>query len=142
MAIPNAFASEPLLLVRDYFDTLELSDLLPLQKEDAYLIGAFVQVFNFIELNLRRSLDVFCSAGLIERKKHFQTSELVKLVKSGLEKAGVASQHIDDALAKLDEIELRRPFRNLLAHWAAKRISTTHSDGLPFDEIKDATSNC
>lgn len=140
MAIPKACASDPLLLVQNHFDTLELSELLPLHTEDAYLIGAFVQVFNFIELNLRRSLDVFCSAGLIERKKHFQTFELVNLVKIGLRKTGVTGQPLEEELAKLDEIEFRRPFRNLLAHWAAKRIPGHDAIVLLTMDGKDASN--
>lgn len=140
MAIPQAFSSGSLLVVQNHFETLELSDLLPLEREDAYLIGAFIQVFNFIELNLRRSLEVFCSAGLVERTKHFQTYELVKLLKTGLKRTSITSQRLEDTLGKLDEIEFRRPFRNLLAHWAAKRIPGHDAIVLLTMDTKDALS--
>lgn len=122
MALPKAFESEQLRIVQEHFLTLELSELLQLEREDAFLIGAFVQIFNFIELNLRRSLEIFCSADLVPRKKYFRTSELVELTKKAVMNLELSNPELNDTLGKLDEIEFRRPFRNLLAHWAAKRI--------------------
>lgn len=138
MALPEAFESEQLLELRAYYETLELCDLLPLEREDIFLIGAFVQVFNFIELNLRRSIEVFCAAGLIERKKSFHTSDLVELVKKAVTKLSVASSDLDDILGKLGEIELRRPYRNLLAHWAGRRIPRHDAIVLLSMDGKDA----
>lgn len=122
MAIPAPFESEQLQSLRAHYETLELHDLLPLAREDIFLIGAFVQTFNFIELNLRRSIEVFCAAGLIAPKKQVHTSELVELVKNAVSKLGLAAPELSDTLGKLDEIEFRRPVRNLLAHWAARRV--------------------
>lgn len=138
VAIPKAFESEDLRELRAYYETLELSELLPLEREDTFLIGAFVQVFNFIEFNLRRSIEVFCVAGLIERKKSFHTSELVELVKKAVTKLSVAGSDLDDILGKLDEIEFRRPYRNLLAHWAGRRIPKHDAIVLLSMDGKDA----
>ena len=138
MAIPEAFESEQLKELRAYYETLELGDLLPLEREDMFLIGAFVQVFNFIELNLRRSIEVFCAADLIERKKSFHTSELVELVKTAVTRLSIAGAELDDILGKLDEIEFRRPYRNLLAHWAGRRIPKHDAIVLLSMDGKDA----
>ncbi|MGZ8160354.1 MAG: hypothetical protein ACXWT4_16305 [Methylobacter sp.] len=138
MALPEAFESEQLRIVQEHFLTLELSELLQLEREDTFLIGAFVQIFNFIEFNLRRSLEVFCSAGLVTRKKHFRTSELVELTKKVVMNLERSSPELNDTLEKLDEIEFRRPFRNLLAHWAAKRIPGHDAIVLLSMDTKDA----
>lgn len=138
MAIPAAFESDQLQSLRAYFETLELPDLLPLEREDMFLIGAFVQVFNFIELDLRRSIEAFCAAGLITPKKQFHTSELVELVKNAVSQLDRVAPELSDTLGKLDEIEFRRPFRNLLAHWAARRVPGHDAIVLLSMDKKDA----
>lgn len=94
---------------------------------DHQLIGAYIQLFNFIELNLRRSVDVFAQAKLLapaiaKRHRKLASSELVPALKQGVSGMDGAMENIPSAVAKLDEIELRRSFRNLLGHWAARRI--------------------
>lgn len=140
MAIPTAFESDRLRAVHDFYLTLEFSDLLPLHQEDACLIGTFVQVFNFIELNLRRSIEVFCTADLIVRKKNVHTSDLVGLVKTAVTKLGLSDPELEDVLGKLDEIEFRRPFRNLLAHWAGRRLPGHDAIVLLSMDAKDASA--
>jgi hypothetical protein len=140
MAIPVASESEQLCAVRDFYLTLEFSDLLPLRQEDACLIGTFVQVFNFIELNLRRSVEVFCAANLLQRKNHFYPSELVKSVKCAVTRLGLSDPELIDVLGKLDEIEFRRPFRNLLAHWAGRRLPGHDAIVLLSMDSRDALS--
>lgn len=138
MALPLAFESEALQVAHEYFLTLELSDLQSLTREDAFLIGSFVQVFNFIELNLRRSLEVFRAAGLVDKKGHVSPAELVRLVKEAVGGMAIEHENIADSLAKLDEIEFRRPFQNLLAHWAAKRIPNHDAIALLSMDTKDS----
>ena len=140
MAIPNAFESDQLREVQTYFEELDLSDLLPLNREDTFLIGAFVQIFNFIELNLRRAIELFCDAGLIKRKKHFHTSELVSCIKIAVVKLDYDKSELDDLLGKLTEIEYRRPFRNLFAHWAGRRVPGHDSIVLLSMDTKDAVT--
>lgn len=121
MAIPKAFESEQLRAVSDFYETLDSSELLPLHHDDTFLIGAFVQVFSRIELNLRRSIEIFRAEELITKKEP-HISELVKLIKGAVAALNPQDPDLDDILGKLDEIEFRRPFRNLLAHWAGRRI--------------------
>lgn len=42
----------------------------------------------------------------------------------------VESSRVDDVIAKLKEIKYRRDYRNIFAHWAAKKIP--HEDGMIF----------
>jgi hypothetical protein len=101
-----------------------LSKIEPLNMEDVAIIGCLIQTYNFIEYNLRRSIEIFAHTGLITRpkKKNPHSSELVELVKSGV---GAIAQDADskEIICKtLDDIELHRDIRNHFAHWAAKRI--------------------
>lgn len=104
-----------------------LTDLEPLQAPDYQLIGAFIQVFNFIEFNLRRSLEVHARAELLEpsiarRHSQIHQADLVKRAKAAVSRMDPTVEDIPATHSKLDEIEFRRTFRNLLAHWAARRI--------------------
>lgn len=116
-----------------------LSNLEPLSAADAALIGHLIQSFNFMELNLRRSIEIFTHAGLIKAfKKNPHSSELAQTVK-----AGVAAMGLDGATAgvicqTLDDIELHREIRNHLAHWAAKRIKGHDALYLMSLDQKDA----
>lgn len=102
----------------------QLENLVP---EDFRIIGAYVQMYNFIEFNCRRCVEIFALAGLLtgrSRQKPQRTSisDLVPTIKTVVERMNPTVEDIRDSLAKLDEIELRRSFRNLFAHWAARRI--------------------
>lgn len=116
-----------------------LAKLEPLTGADAALIGQLIQSFNFLEYNLRRSIEIFNHAGLTKYgKKNPHSSELAQIVK-----AGVTAMGIDDATAgvicqTLDDIELHRDTRNHLAHWAAKRIKGHDALYLMSMDQKDA----
>lgn len=115
-----------------------LSKLEPLTYGDAALIGHLIQSFNFLEYNLRRSIEIFAHAGLIAAVKNPHSSKLAEIVK-----AGVAAMDLDVETAgvicqTLDDIELHRDIRNHLAHWAAKRIKGHDALYLMSLDHKDA----
>lgn len=60
--------------------------------------------------------------AIAKRHRKLASSELVPALKQGVAGMDGAMEDIASALARLDEIELRRSFRNLLGHWAARRI--------------------
>lgn len=101
-----------------------LENLIP---EDFRIIGAYIQMHNFMEFNCRRCVEIFALAGLLigrlsRKPQRISISDLVPTIKKVVEKMNPAVENIRDSLAKLDEIEARRGFRNLFAHWAARRI--------------------
>ena len=105
-------------------DPSRLENLTP---DDFHLIGAYVQIFNFIEFNCRRSVEIFALAGLLQgrpaaKPQRTHISDLIPTIKRVVGGMDQAIEDVADSLGKLDEIELRRGFRNLLAHWAARRI--------------------
>lgn len=123
MAIPPHYPNEQIREIERELKDDIFSCTENLRPEDFQLIGALVQMYNFIEFNLRRSIEIFAHAGLIPfPKPALRMAELVNKAKSAIEKMGAENENIADSLARLNEIELRREFRNLLAHWAAKRV--------------------
>jgi len=56
----------------------------------------------------------------------FILGKLVALVSEDL----IESSKVDEVTEKLQEIKYRRDYRNIFAHWAAKRIP--HEDGMIF----------
>jgi hypothetical protein len=87
------------------------------------LIGHLIQAFNFLEFNLRRSIEIFAHAGLITAPtKNPRPSELINTVKKGVTAMGLDPTSTSVLCQTLDDIELHRDIRNHLAHWAAKRI--------------------
>lgn len=116
-----------------------LSKLEPLTGADAELIGYLLQSFNFLEFNLRRSIEIFVHARLIEAsKKNPHSSELALTVKTGVAAMGLDADKASVICQKLDDIELHRDIRNHLAHWAAKRIKGHDALYLMSFDQKDA----
>lgn len=122
MAIPPAHESGQVIAAKARFDHVGMEGLKGLRDEDALLLGKVILIFSFNELNLRRVLEILCEKGFLQSKKKFQPRELVEKVKDGIAKAFPSDNQLSDDLAMLDEIELRRPHRNVFAHWAAKRL--------------------
>ena len=107
-------------------DLGDLSELENLTSEDFRLIGAYVQIYNFIEFNGRRCVEIFARAGLLDgrsakKPQRLHLSTLIETIKSVVVRMD-AVENVADSLVKLDEIEQRRGIRNLLAHWAARRL--------------------
>ncbi len=122
MAIPKPCESEQVIAAREYFQRVGVEGLEQLSEEDALLLGNAILMFSFNELNMRKTVELFCEKGLVKRKEYFRTIDLVGVVKNGITKALPSGSQLEDDLAKLDEIEFRRPFRNMFSHWAAKRL--------------------
>lgn len=137
MAIPAAHESEQIAAVKARFEQEGIDGLKSLRDEDALLIGKAILMFSFNELNLRRMAEILSAKGFLQPKKKFETCELVKDVKKGVVNAFPSDGQLSDDLAKLDEIELRRPFRNMFAHWAAKRLDETDSIVFMTKDSKD-----
>jgi hypothetical protein len=98
-----------------------------LAPEDVRMLGAFVQLYNLIDLNLRRCVETFAAceklpADVQVKYLKLPATKLVATVKYAVQGMDPAKENISDTIGKLDEIEFRRPFRNLFAHWAARRL--------------------
>ena len=105
----------------------DLSKLESLTHEDFRIIGAYVQLYNFLEFNCRRAVEIFAGVGMLkglaaEKPQRVHSSKLFETAKGVVARMDPTVEDVPDSLAKLDEIELRKGFRNLFAHWAARRI--------------------
>lgn len=97
----------------------ELDNSERLHSRDLQLIAELIQIYNFIEFNLRRCIELFTHVGLIEKSE--KTIPMVHLSRVAL---GAISrvEGGEPWESHLQEIELHRERRNELAHWAARRI--------------------
>lgn len=94
-----------------------------LSEDDCRIFGAYIQHYNYIELNLRRSLEIFCRARILENQNDYQLlqdAQLISTLTRGIEVQQPLDR--DEVLRNLAEIERLRDIRHLLAHWAARRF--------------------
>ncbi|WLH37625.1 hypothetical protein PSH79_10105 [Pseudomonas sp. FP2196] len=101
-------------------DGKELERSEPLHPHDLQLIGELIQIYNYVEFNLRRCIELFTHAGMIVKTD--KTPPLVHL--SSVAMKGISQTEDGEIWAEhFAEIELHRDVRNQLAHWAARHIS-------------------
>lgn len=122
MALPPSHVTRQVQHLRDTSDRTPIHQLEMLVPDDFRLIGTFVQIYNFLELNLRRSIDIFDRAKLLQRPKRIGRGRWVELANLAVQAMDPAQEPIAETLGRLTEIDDRRSWRNLLAHGAAKRI--------------------
>ncbi len=120
-----------------------LMDFPVLQPADHQLIGAFIQEFNYIDLNLRRAIETFAHAKLLSAsatKKYpkIHSSEVASAVRDAVKAMDPAVEDIPDTIHILSIIERRREIRNLLGHWAARRIPGENAIVLLTKDESDA----
>lgn len=138
MTLPATYATAEIQSLSAALGEDPLAHLENLRPDDLVLIAAFIQAFNFIEFNLRRSVSSFVHAGLVPHKKRIVPSDLVKMAVAAVSRMDPAIEDIPDTVGRLDELEFRRPFRNLFAHWAAKRIKGHDALYLMSHDARDA----
>ena len=105
----------------------QLMDFPALQPVDHQLIGIFIQLFNYMDFNLRRAIETFAQARLLQSKAagkypRIHSSEVAKAVQDAVKAMDASIEDIPEAIRILSIIERRREIRNLLGHWAARRI--------------------
>lgn len=70
MALPPFFENEEIVLLKEHLEVVGIDESVPLNDKDHLLIGKCIQIFNFIELNVRRSLfSVAAANGIAVKKK-------------------------------------------------------------------------
>jgi hypothetical protein len=120
-----------------------LMDFPVLQPQDHQLVGIFIQQFNYIDFNLRRAIETFAHAKLLrgEAAKTYPkvySSKVSIAVQDAVKEMDAAVENIPDTICKLTVIERRREIRNLLGHWAARRIPNQDSLVLVTKDESDA----
>jgi len=129
MALPGEFRNDKVTAVEKAVQNLsaqQLAALPPLDDGDLRLFGTIVQHFGFIDLNLRRAVEIFYIAKRLPElaSKAFPNQqdgaltdvliEVVEAMERGAEPVATVDQ--------LRAIAQCRNFRNLVVHSAAKRF--------------------
>ena len=105
----------------------KLFDFPVLQPPDLQNIGLYIQLFNYIDFNLRRAIETFAHAKLLQGEAartypKIHSSRVAAAVQDAVSAMDAGVENIPDAINLLTIIERRREVRNLLSHWAARRI--------------------
>jgi hypothetical protein len=121
----------------------KLMDFPVLRPEDHQMIGFFIQQFNYIDLNLRRAIETFHHAQLLPKKAtkkypRIHSSEVASAVQESVKAMDTAVEDIAETIRILSIIERRREIRNLLGHWAARRIPNQDAIVLLSKDESDA----
>jgi hypothetical protein len=130
MALPPEYLTSKMEAMRQKLAAMPLQDLTrlpPLDREDHEMIGAFIQHFNFIDLNLRRALEIFSVANILPigtraRYPNFRDSELADIAKEAIEQMDPTTEQVEYASQVLNAVSHVRTYRNLMGHFAAKRF--------------------
>src|SRR5579872_3516396 len=98
-----------------------------LQPLDHQMIGMFIQLFNYMDFNLRRAIETLAHAKLLpidaaQAYPKIHSSKVASAVQGAVKAMNADLEDIADTLNLLTIIERRREVRNLLGHWAARRI--------------------
>jgi len=132
MALPIEYRNERAEYLEREANKYQTHELWNLTNEDYMLLGKYIQMYCFIELNMHRLFNKLESTGIIKTKPKDRVNipyilgKLIELVSEDL----IESSRVDEVLGKLEEIKYRRDYRNVFAHWAAKRIP--NEDGMIF----------
>jgi len=114
-----------------------------LQPPDHQMIGVFIQLFNYLDFNLRRAIETFAYAKLLQgeaakRYPKIHSSKVASAVQDSVKAMDAAVEDIPETLRILEIIERRREIRNMLSHWAARRIPNEDAIVLLTKDESDA----
>lgn len=132
MALPIEYRNERVEYLEQEANKYQVHELWNLTNEDFMLLGKYIQMYCFIELNMHRLFNKLELTGVIKTKSKDRVNipyildKLIELMSEDL----VESSKVDEVVGKLQEIKYRRDYRNIFAHWAAKRIP--NEDGMIF----------
>jgi hypothetical protein len=90
------------------------------------LIGQYVLTYSFIDLNLRRAVEVFARRDMLsdehkKRPRNIPAGQLASAVRYVVERMPSEQENIPKTLDILGAIDRGREMRNLLAHWGIKK---------------------
>lgn len=146
MALPKPVDAAKVQVVSHAIDKMspqEISDLPPLEDDDFRLFGAISQHYCFLDLNLRRALEIMHLAKRIppehvKKYPNYSDASLTDVLRGSVEKMDPNAENLEEALFRLEEIGRCRTYRNLLAHFAGKRFPNEDVYVLASKSDKDA----
>lgn len=132
MAIPIETITERVLYLETIYKEHSVEELESLTHEDLEMFGAYIQTSGFIDLNIQRVYILLKEQGVVKVEKGerentpFMLNKLIEKVDDYIE----SPDRRIEAKNNLEEIKLKRPHRNIFAHWCARRIPG--EDGFVF----------
>jgi hypothetical protein len=129
MALPKEVPADKVLKVKEALSkmsTEEKASLPPLEDEDFRLFGAISQHYCFLDLNLRRALEIMRLAKRLPSehlKKYpdYADALLTEVLMGSVKNMDSKTEDLEEALFRLEEIGRCRTYRNLINHFAGKR---------------------
>lgn len=127
MALPHEYRNEKANELEREYLKYEISQLENLSQEDFYLLGMYIQTYNFIDFNIERIFLLLMETGVIyltpkEKKVRINFNFMVDKLCTSLDKIEFDQNKRAEVIEKINEIVYRRDHRNIFAHWAGKKI--------------------
>lgn len=96
-------------------------------RDDLLLIGQYLHTYTNMELSMHRAVRMFRQLGTLSARETRRpaASDLPGLVMKGSAALNLSPQQHEELKEHMDQIVLRQPFRNLLAHWHLFRLPDT-----------------
>ena len=146
MALPPEHRTPRMEALQAIVDSTPLEkriDFPVLQPPDHQLIGFFIQSFNYIDFNRRRPIETFAYAKLLQgeaarKYPKIHSSKVASAVQDSVKAMDPAVEDIPETIRILEIIERRREIRNMLCHWAARRIPNEDAIVLLTKDESDA----
>jgi hypothetical protein len=130
MALPREIRTAEVIEVENAIKKMSPQEVAALpgpDGEDFMVFGMLIQHFCFIDLNLRRALEVFAISKMLpksagKRYEDLPDSMLTEVLIEIVNSMDAAVEDIQRALTILDGISKARRNRNLVGHFAGKRF--------------------
>jgi hypothetical protein len=121
----------------------QIAQFPPPIRSDRELIGQYIITYNFIDLNLRRCVEVFARRDLLsddhkKRPRNIPAGHLASAVRYVVERMQQDQEDIPATLDILMAVDRGREMRNLLAHWGVKRFPTENAFVMMTKDGQDA----
>ena len=131
MALPPEHRTPRIEALQVIVDSTPLEkriDFPVLQPPDHQMIGVFIQLFNYMDFNLRRAIETFAYAKFLQgeaakRYPKIHSSKVASTVQDSVKSMDATVEDIPETIRILAIIERRREIRNMLSHWATRRIT-------------------
>ncbi|MCK7075160.1 hypothetical protein L8P89_07680 [Enterobacter roggenkampii] len=124
MALPIEFITERAEYLDEEFNKCQIHELENLTKDDFSLLGMYIQTFCFVDLNIQRVFYPLKNKNIIKTTSNDKISipSMITELINSIDVIAINSLERNYFVDMLNEIKSRRDYRNLFAHWAAKRI--------------------
>lgn len=129
MALPDEITNDKIAAISEQLGKMssqEIGALPDLEGTDLRCFGRLIQSFCFVDLNLRRAIEVFELAGKLPNKwkkdyPKINDAALTEVLADSVRTLDPNCEPIEETLTWLSAISKFRSFRNLAGHAAAKR---------------------